>query len=63
MWTHVTRHLKDIQVAIFPRLLAVAEQGWAVRERRNYNDFSQRLQGQFKRLDNLGISYWKPPQK
>ena len=63
MWTHVARHLKDIQMAIFPRFLAVAEQGWTVRERKNFEDFTQRLQGQYKRLDNLGISYWKPPQQ
>lgn len=60
MWTHVARHLIDIQVAIFPRFLAGAEQGWTAAGSRDYKDFTERVSHHLPRLDALGIHYWTP---
>jgi hexosaminidase len=43
----------------YPRALALAEVGWSPKKERNWNNFWNRLQPQFKRFDVLGIDYGK----
>ncbi|MCY2931072.1 MAG: beta-N-acetylhexosaminidase [Planctomycetota bacterium] len=41
----------------FPRLCALAEVGWSPAEARNWDDFSARMAGQYRRLDVMGVKY------
>ena len=41
----------------FPRLCAIAEVAWSPKSSRDYGDFTRRLQTQFHRFDQLGVSY------
>ena len=41
----------------FPRLIALAENGWTPSERKNYGTFLQRLGGIFPRLEALGVKF------
>ena len=62
MWTeHAPPQLVDRQV--FPRLCALAEVMWSPRERRNFTDFSRRLDIHYHRLDSLGVRYYVPPPR
>ena len=60
MWTHIARNEQEIQFCLFPRALAVAERGWTELEHRSYEDFRQRLQGQFTRLQLQNIRFNVP---
>lgn len=56
MWTE---HAPQDSVIgfLFPRLLAIAEDGWTVPQKKNYENFCSRLQAQYRRLDLLGVNY------
>ena len=42
---------------LFPRLAAVAENGWSAVERKNWDDFVDRMLRQLDRYDLWGIRY------
>jgi len=42
---------------LFPRLDALSEVLWSPKENRNWEDFKNRLQQQYKRYDFLNIRY------
>ncbi|MFO7616382.1 MAG: family 20 glycosylhydrolase [Bacteroidales bacterium] len=44
MWTHIARTENEIDRQIFPRLYALAEALWTSRERKEWEDFSSRLE-------------------
>lgn len=60
LWTHIARNEREIQFCLFPRALAVAERGWTELEHRSYEDFRQRLQGQFTRMQLQNIRFNVP---
>ena len=60
IWTeHAPQERVDWQV--FPRLCALAEVGWSPKDRRNWNDFTARMETHYRRLDTLGVQYFLPP--
>lgn len=59
-WSHVALNVKDMNVQVFPRLLAVSEIAWTNGERKNFGEFTTRLQDHLKRLDHLRIDYYHP---
>jgi len=59
MWTHVARDVRDVDIQIFPRLIAAAESGWTPLESKDFDRFSKHLKEQhFSYLDTLGIAYY-----
>jgi hexosaminidase len=59
LWTEWVRTEKRLNWQIFPRLLAIAESGWSIKENKDYQDFQRRLIPHYKRLDILGFNYAK----
>ncbi len=59
LWTEYIPNLKQAQFMVFPRLCAMAEVTWSPKAARNWEDFTQRLQTQFQRLDQIGVNYRK----
>ena len=59
LWTEYIKYPSKIEYMIFPRLSALSEVLWSPKERRNWNDFEQRLQTQFKRYDRWKANYSK----
>jgi hexosaminidase len=57
LWTEYIPNFKHVQYMIFPRLCALAEVAWSPKSARNWDNFQQRMQSQYPRLDALGISY------
>jgi len=56
MWTEYTpQELVDDR--LFPRMLALSEVIWTYQTERNFEDFRQRVQKHYDRLDVLGVNY------
>ncbi len=58
VWTEVAPQ-EEIDSRAYPRLTALAETLWSPKELRNWDDFSSRLQSHYKRLDVLGVDYYR----
>lgn len=59
MWTALAQDLKDMNVHVFPRLLAIAEVGWTLPEHKNFEGFKTRLEREKERLDLLKVDYYE----
>ncbi|WP_343564723.1 beta-N-acetylhexosaminidase [Sphingobacterium sp.] len=60
MWSALAQDIKDMNVQNFPRLLAVAEIGWASKSKKDYAEFCRRLDANLPRLDSMRIDYYHP---
>lgn len=60
LWSEWIPSFKRLQYQAFPRMLAVAENGWVSGENRNFDAFNLRLEKQYDRLDELGVHYYIP---
>ncbi|MFU1859038.1 beta-N-acetylhexosaminidase [Sphingobacterium sp. NGMCC 1.201703] len=58
MWSALAQDVKDMNVQNFPRLLAVAEIGWAAKSNKDYVEFCRRLEANLPRLDSMRIDYY-----
>lgn len=58
MWSAIAQDIKDMNVQNFPRLLAVAEIGWASKSKKDYAEFCRRLDANLPRLDAMRIDYY-----
>ena len=58
-WTEWVEEADIVQYLAFPRLAAVAEAGWSPQEKRNYNCFVERLQGEAEYYRLRGVNYGK----
>ena len=59
MWPAVPQEVKDINLQNFPRLLGLAEIAWAD-GKKDFADFENRMNTQYKRLDALKVDYYRP---
>jgi len=59
VWTEYMKTSDIVEYMAFPRAIALAEVAWSQQERRNWDDFINRMDNQFPRLDNLGVKYSK----
>jgi hexosaminidase len=53
VWTEYMKTPEGVEFKAFPRAIALAEVAWSQQERRNWDDFINRMDNQFPRLDNL----------
>lgn len=59
LWTEYVKTKEKIEWQTFPRLIAVAESGWTLKENKNFDLFQQRLSKFSKILDTHEINYYK----
>lgn len=57
VWTEYIHSGDKVEYMAFPRAIALAEVVWSEKEDKSFDDFLNRLQSQFKRLDILGVNY------
>jgi hexosaminidase len=57
LWTEQIYNTRHMQYMVWPRAFALAEALWSPREKRNWNDFSARVEKYFKRLDEANVKY------
>jgi hexosaminidase len=56
VWTEHIRTEPRVVHMTYPRAAAVAEAGWSLPERRDWNDFLRRMPAQLRRYDALGLA-------
>jgi len=59
MWTHLARSEDAIDRSIFPRMLALAEVGWTPVERKQWDNFSARMDRHVPILEAKGVACFK----
>ncbi|SOE20164.1 hexosaminidase [Spirosomataceae bacterium TFI 002] len=57
LWTEYVTTTEQAEYMYFPRALAVAEVGWTTDRTKNYSNFAERVQSQFKNLKKFNINY------
>jgi hexosaminidase len=57
MWTESISDWGKLTYMTFPRIYAIAENGWTAQTNKNWDDFTDRLQIQFKKLEQQNIRY------
>jgi hexosaminidase len=57
LWSEWVPNRDRLDYQVYPRLTAMAETGWTMRNRKDFNDFRKRLGVFLKRLDILGVRY------
>lgn len=59
LWSELIYFGRQAEYMLFPRLCALSEVFWSPREKRSFEDFSQRLRVHEHRLDALNVCYYK----
>ncbi|MBB5439130.1 hexosaminidase [Pedobacter sp. AK017] len=59
LWSEYIANPAKAEYMLFPRLDALSEILWSPKEKRNYDDFLNRLKMQFKRYDLMKVNYSK----
>ena len=57
VWSEYMSNPSKVEYMIFPRLTALSEVLWSTKDSRNWNDFKNRLQQQYKRYDLWDVRY------
>ncbi len=57
LWTEYVSTPKDAEYKVFPRLTALAEVVWTPAEKKNYEDYLQRLAVHLRRLEALDVNF------
>lgn len=60
VWTEYMYSPELAEYRIYPRIIALAEVNWTVKEKKDFTDFLKRMNNQFVRLDGHGINYHVP---
>ncbi|MDO9374351.1 MAG: family 20 glycosylhydrolase [Ferruginibacter sp.] len=57
IWTEQIPNVRHLEYMIWPRAFAVSESVWSPREKKNWKNFTQKVEQQFKRYDVLEMKY------
>jgi hexosaminidase len=60
VWTEYIKHPEEVEYMALPRMCALAEVVWSVKEDRNLDDFLRRMSVHYLRLDEYEINYRWP---
>jgi hexosaminidase len=61
LWSEYFENDAQVDYMTYPRAAALAEALWTPTPRRGWEDFSQRLKTHLRRLDVIGVKYFKEP--
>ena len=59
LWSEYVPDIETLEYQVFPRLIAVAETGWSLKQNKNFGSFEHRIQNSIYILDKLNIKYGK----
>ena len=60
LWTETVVTMKDIEYLAFPRIIGIAELAWSPKGH-NWEEYRQRLATHGKRMEAMGINFYKSP--
>jgi hexosaminidase len=58
-WTEQLQTMRKVQYMTWPRGLAVAETNWSPAEKKNWNNFTKKVEAQFDKFDAADVVYAK----
>jgi hexosaminidase len=59
IWTEQIYNTRHLQYMVWPRGLALAESVWTPKDKKNWSDFTKRVEANFARMDTRQIKYAK----
>ena len=59
VWSEFIHSAEKVEYMLFPRVAAMAEVAWTQPRLKNWEGFKERMEGQYKRYDAMGINYSK----
>jgi hexosaminidase len=59
VWTEYMKNSEHVEYMVYPRAIALAEVLWTPKEKKNYDDFLERLKTDLPRLEKKGVNYAK----
>ena len=57
LWTEQVYNMRHMEYMIWPRAMAISEAVWSPKDKRNWDNFSSRVEKQFPRFDAAEIKY------
>ena len=57
LWTEFVPDMEKAGYCTFPRLGAISESAWTKKENKSYKDFSERLNGYYKHIKAINMSF------
>lgn len=57
LWTEQVYNTRHLQYMLWPRAYAIAESVWSPKDKKNWNNFSKRVEAHFDRMDMRQIKY------
>ncbi len=60
VWTEYMPTTYQVEYMVFPRAMAVAETAWSLKEKKNFDNFQQRLQYHYLLLQRKAVNYYRP---
>ncbi len=57
LWTEQLPNMRSVQYMVWPRALAIAESVWSPKEKKNWDNFVDRTEDHFERLDIAETKY------
>jgi hexosaminidase len=57
LWTEQVYNVRHMQYMVWPRSLAVAEDFWSPKEKKDWNSFTRRVEANFGRMDVEQVKY------
>jgi hexosaminidase len=62
LWTETVHTRAELETMAFPRLIGLAEIGWSPIEGRSWEEYRVRLAAHGRRLDAMGVHYYRSPE-
>jgi hexosaminidase len=62
LWTETITNRAEIEYMVFPRLAAISEIAWSPREKRDWENFRQRIIFHGKLWEEMGLNFYKSPK-
>lgn len=62
LWTETVTSRADIQYMVFPRITALAEIAWSSKDRRNWENYQNRVAEHGKRWKIRGVNFYESPK-
>lgn len=57
LWTEQVYNMRHLEYMIWPRAMAISEDVWTPKDKKNWDDFSSRVEKQLPRFDEAHIKY------
>jgi hexosaminidase len=62
LWSETLRTMRDVEYMAFPRLPGIAEIGWSPAAGRSWDEYRLRLAAHGRRMDALGVNFYRAPE-